>query len=139
MKLKFYSSKSPNSQTIWVGDHSLEALTRRSAPPSPKSGRGLWISNTIGVFGISSLHCCQTKQHQNSLLPTSGEGLGMRVENIAASSVITKNSFFLTALGEDILDHKTHLLDPKMHLQAGSLRAWSQLHPYKTQILEART
>ncbi len=97
----------------------------------------------------SSLHSSQTTKHQNSLLLMLGEGLGMRVENTASSRVTAENSSFLETTGEDILDHKmhlldskTHLLDHKMHLRAWSLRAeslraWSQLHPYKIPPLEA--
>jgi hypothetical protein len=69
MNLEFHSSKSPNSQTIWVKLDSLEALTRlASSSPSPKSGRGFYGANTNQVFGISSLNCRHTTQHQNSLL-----------------------------------------------------------------------
>jgi hypothetical protein len=145
MNLEFRSSKSPNSQTIWAGIHSLEALTRlASLSPSPASGRGFYNAKIGEVFDFSSLHSHHTTQHQNSLLPTSGEGSGMRVENVAVSSVIAKNSSFLAALGEDILDHKTHLLAAKdstfglAALRAGSLQAWSQLHPYRTLMLKAR-
>jgi hypothetical protein len=96
-----HSSKNPQLQTIWLGFHSVEALTWRSAPPSHKSGRGFYIAQTNRVFGISSLHSRHTKKHQNSLLPPCGRRIGDEGGIMAVSRVTPKSSFF-RALG----DHK---------------------------------
>jgi hypothetical protein len=73
---------------------------RRGSPPSPASGRGLWISNTIGVFGISSLHSRHTKYTQNSLLPLGGRRVGDEGGITAGSSFNTVKSFSLTPKGK---------------------------------------
>ena len=100
MKLKLSSSKNPSSQTIWLGDNSLEALTRRFAPPSPKSGRGFFVALTIQVIGISSLHSRHTTQHQNSLLPSDGRRVGDEGGISAASSVKAIKAFVRRAFLE---------------------------------------